>query len=160
MCLPQFSLLSQNSGSTFKSYLNFPLNMYLLIFFFSNSLQNFFNSNVMESVRDKFCIYHVVAPGQEVGAVDLSDSGYPSMSELSEQVEYIMHHYGISVSACLGVGLGANVLARLARRRPKMINGLISVNCDSQSAGWMEWLYTKISLNSLKIAKIRASVAW
>ena len=49
-----------------------------------------------------------------------------------------------------GVGLGANILTRLARRRPKMINGLISVNCDSQSAGWMEWIYSKICLNSLK----------
>ena len=60
----------------------------------------------MENVRDKFCIYHVVAPGQEAGAEDLSDSDYvyPSMSELSEQVEYIMHYYGISVSACIGVG--------------------------------------------------------
>ena len=43
----------------------------------------------MASVRDAFCIYHVTAPGQESGAEDLGDGyAYPTMDELSEQVNY------------------------------------------------------------------------
>ena len=41
----------------------------------------------MGSVSNTFCIYHVVAPGQEPGAEDLPEGfAYPTMDELSEQV--------------------------------------------------------------------------
>ena len=49
------------------------------------------------------------------------------------QVEYVMHYYGIPHCVCLGVGLGANVLARFARRRPTMVEGLVLINCSSQA---------------------------
>ena len=43
----------------------------------------------MGSVCDTFCIYHVIAPGQEPGAEDLPEGFcYPTMDELSEQVHY------------------------------------------------------------------------
>ena len=46
----------------------------------------------MGSVRDTFCIYHVIAPGQEPGAEDLPEGfAYPTMDELSEQV---FHYQG------------------------------------------------------------------
>ena len=52
-------------------------------------LQTFFNSGAMGSVCDTFCIYHVIAPGQEPGAEDLPEGFcYPTMDELSEQVSY------------------------------------------------------------------------
>ena len=44
-----------------------------------------------------------------------------------------MHYYGIPHCVCLGVGLGANVLARFARRRPTMVEGLVLINCSSQA---------------------------
>ena len=43
-----------------------------------------------------------------------------------------MHYYGIPQCVCFGVGLGANVLARFARRRPTMVDGLVLINCSSQ----------------------------
>ncbi len=49
-----------------------------------------------------------------------------------------------------GAGLGANVLVRLARRRPTMMDGLITVNCTSQTAGWAEWVYHKVNIRNLK----------
>ena len=49
------------------------------------------------------------------------------------QVEYVMHYYGIPHCVCFGVGLGANVLARFARRRPTMVEGLVLINCSSQA---------------------------
>ena len=44
----------------------------------------------------------------------------------------------------LGVGLGANVLVRLARRRPKLVEGLVLINCSSTSSGWLEWAHHKV----------------
>ena len=61
-----------------------------------------------------------------------------------------MHYYGIAHCVCFGVGLGANVLVRLARRRATMVDGLILINCNSQNAGWVEWVYNKINLKSLR----------
>ena len=49
-----------------------------------------------------------------------------------------------------GVGMGANVLVRLAKRRPTMIDGLVLINCNSQNAGWVEWVYHKVNIKSLK----------
>ena len=45
----------------------------------------------------------------------------------------------------LGVGLGANVLVRLARRRPKLVEGLVLINCSSTSSGWLEWAHHKVA---------------
>lgn len=61
-----------------------------------------------------------------------------------------MHYYGIAHCVGFGVGLGANVLVRLARRRPTMVDGLILINCNSQNAGWVEWVYNKINIKSLR----------
>ncbi len=47
----------------------------------------------------------------------------------------MLHYYGIPHCVGVGAGLGANVLARFARRRPTMVDGLVLVNCNSQTAG-------------------------
>ena len=65
-------------------------------------------------------------------------------------VEYVCHNYGLSHCVCLGVGLGANVLVRLAKRRPKMVDGLILINCNSQTSSWMEWAYHKMNIKNIK----------
>ena len=65
-------------------------------------------------------------------------------------MEYVLHYFGISHCVGFGVGLGANILVRLARRRPTMIDGLILINCNSQNAGWVEWVYNKINMKSLR----------
>ena len=62
----------------------------------------------------------------------------------------MIHYYGINHCIGFGVGLGANVLVRLAHRRPTMIDGLILINCNSQSAGWLEWVYHKVNIKSLR----------
>lgn len=118
---------------------------------YSTNFVTFFNSGAMASVRETFCVYHITAPGQESGAEDLPEGyTYPTMDELSEQVEYVMHYYGIAHCVGFGVGLGANILVRLARRRPTMVDGLILINCNSQNAGWVEWVYNKINMKSLR----------
>lgn len=56
--------------------------------------QTFFNSPVMSSVLDSFCLFHIHAPGQEPRAQDLPDDfNYPSMEELSEQASQSAEKY-------------------------------------------------------------------
>ena len=31
-----------------------------------------------------------------------------------------------------------------------MVDGLVLINCNSQNAGWVEWVYNKINLKSLR----------
>jgi len=115
-----------------------------------SNYKNFFNGQSMSPVLSHFCIYHINAPGQEPGAAVIPpDAPYPTMEQLSESVEYVCHHYGISSCIALGSGLGANIVARLAWRRPKLVEGVILINCDLQSAGWLEWGYHKVSMKNL-----------
>ena len=108
----------------------------------------------MNPVLAKFCIYHITAPGQQAGAKDIpADSHYPSMVELSEMVECVCQNYSISHCVGLGVGMGANILVRLASRRPRMVDGLILINCNSQTSGWLEWAHHKVNMKALKKAK-------
>ena len=108
----------------------------------------FFTCPAMSMVVSKFCIYHITAPGQH--ADDPPSPSYPSMEQLSEVVEYVCHNYGIPTCVGMGVGLGANVMVRLATRRPRLVDGLILINCDSQKAGWVEWGYHKVNMKNLK----------
>ena len=69
----------------------------------------------------------------------------------------MLHYYGIPQCVGFGVGFGANVLTRFARRRPTMIDGLILINCNSQSAGWLEWVYHKVNIKNLK--KVNSAIS-
>ena len=104
----------------------------------------------MELVLSHFCVYHINAPGQEPGADLMSEEEvFPDMEELSQSVEYICHHFGISSCVGIGCGLGANVLIRLAKRRSKFLEGLVLFNTDNQSAGWLEWTRNLVNIKSL-----------
>jgi len=119
----------------------------------TSNFQSFFNCSAMRPILAKFCIYHITAPGQQAGAVEIpADSHYPSMVELSEMVECVCQNYSISHCVGLGVGMGANVLVRLASRRPRMVDGLILINCNSQTSGWLEWAHHKVNMKALKKA--------
>ena len=52
-----------------------------------SNFKTFFNYPDMAEILENFCIFHINAPGQEVGASILSDEFcYPSMDGLAEQV--------------------------------------------------------------------------
>ena len=63
-----------------------------------NHVTNFkklFSSPSLDMLSSHFTIYHVNAPGQELGADAMSeDESYPSMEQLSECVEHICHFFG------------------------------------------------------------------
>ena len=48
-------------------------------------------------------------------------------------------HFSIASFIGLASGFGANVLMRLARRRPRLVEAVILFNADSAAAGWLEW---------------------
>ena len=130
---------------------NFQVKLDLIQFVLYLLFQSFFNCSAMHSILTKFCIYHITAPGQQPGATDIpAQSSYPNMDQLSEVVECVCQHYSVSHCVGLGVGMGANVLVRLASRRQKLIDGLIVINCNSQTSGWMEWAYHKVNMKAIK----------
>ena len=65
----------------------------------------------MQQVAERSLIVHVSLPGQHPGAPDLQ-SDYPSMQELSEGVLAILNLLQLGQVIVLGVGAGANILAR------------------------------------------------
>lgn len=45
------------------------------------------------------------------------------MEELSNQINYVMVHFGIKSFIGFGVGVGANILARFALTNPEKVRG-------------------------------------
>ncbi|XP_035449603.1 protein NDRG3 [Spodoptera frugiperda] len=118
---------------------------------YAANFQAFFNFIDMRAILDKFCIYHVTAPGQEEGAPTLpEDYTYPSMDALASQIDFILGHFGIRSFIGFGVGAGANILARYAVVSPQKVDALVLINCTSTQAGWTEWLYQKINTRQLR----------
>ncbi|CAG9133998.1 unnamed protein product [Plutella xylostella] len=118
---------------------------------YAANFQAFFNFTDMRPILDKFCIYHINAPGQEEGAPPLPvDYTYPSMDELASQIDFVLGHFGIRSFVGFGVGAGANILARYALANPQKVDALALINCTSTQAGWTEWLYQKINTRQLR----------
>lgn len=114
------------------------------------NFQAFFNFVDMRAIMDKFCIYHINAPGQEEGAPPLpEDYIYPTMNDLCHQIDFVLGHFGIRSFIGFGVGAGANVLARYALHSSR-IDALVLINCTSTQAGWTEWLYQKMNTRQLR----------
>jgi protein NDRG1 len=55
---------------------------------------SFLAQPVMASLSESFCWYHIDIPGQEPDADQLPDDyTFPTMTQLSEQVEYMADHF-------------------------------------------------------------------
>ncbi|XP_039258444.2 protein NDRG3-like [Styela clava] len=116
-----------------------------------NHVSNFsslFNSEHMESIRNRFCVYHIDAPGMQENAPDLSKEtgfAYPSIENLSDMVAKVFTKFSIKEAICIGCGLGANVLTRFAMKNPTLVDGLIAVNATRGAVGNLSWLGSKIT---------------
>ncbi|CAI4224327.1 unnamed protein product [Auanema sp. JU1783] len=116
-----------------------------------SNFQNFFQFVSIAEFTEKFCIYNINAPGQEVDAQALPENYvYPSMEGLAKIVESVVDHYKLNTFIAFGVGLGANVLLRYTLANQNRVNALILVNCTNSQAGWVEWGYQKINLRYLR----------
>ena len=105
----------------------------------------------MRNILQHFCVLHVNAPGQEEGAAVLEESfQYPTMEELSEQINDVLNHFSVVKYIGLGVGLGGNVLIRHALQYPERVDSLVLVNTVSTAGGWIEWGYQKRNVSHLR----------
>ncbi|XP_076353794.1 protein NDRG3-like isoform X2 [Tachypleus tridentatus] len=116
-----------------------------------SNFQAFFNYLDMRLLSQSFCIYHLNAPGQEEGALSFQEGHvYPTMDQLAEMILCAVKFYNLKHFVGLGVGAGANILARFALKYPDFVDGLFLVNCTSTVSSWTEWGYQKINAMYLR----------
>ncbi|EGT41269.1 hypothetical protein CAEBREN_07262 [Caenorhabditis brenneri] len=116
-----------------------------------SNFQNFFQFVSIAEFADKFCIYNVNAPGQEMDAQPLPENfQYPTMDGIAKTIESVADHFKINQFIGFGVGVGANVLLRYAAQNQNRVIALILVNCCSGKSGWVEWGYEKWNASYLR----------
>ncbi|KAG2696593.1 hypothetical protein I3843_07G063000 [Carya illinoinensis] len=110
----------------------------------------FFCPDATSLLLHNFCIYHIDAPGHEVGAdVISSDAPLPSVDDLADQVAEVLDFFGLKAVLCLGVTAGAYILTLFAMKYTERVLGLILVSPICKAPSWTEWLYNKVLLNLL-----------
>ena len=57
-----------------------------------------------------------------------------------------LHRYGVEHCVVLGAGLGAWLALRLAVARPRMVDGLVLVNCQAGPASLLERAQHRVNL--------------
>lgn len=126
---------------------------------YASSFAGFFNFPSMRALLDNFCVYHVNAPGQEEGAPTFpEDYVYPTFDELASQLLFVLSHFNLKTMIGLGVGAGANILARFALAHPDKVGALCLINCSSTAAGWIEWGYQLLNSRNLRTKGMTQSV--
>lgn len=123
-----------------------------------SNFQAFFNYPEMKEITNSFCVFHMNAPGQEEGAGPLEGGEYPTMEQLSEQVQEVLNHFALVRYIGVGVGLGANVLVRHALQYPERVDSLMLVNTGISRAGWVEWGYQKRNVSHLRTVGVSQPV--
>ncbi|XP_041022339.1 protein NDL1-like isoform X2 [Juglans microcarpa x Juglans regia] len=75
----------------------------------------FFCSDADSLLLHNFCIYHIDAPGHEVGAEVISpDAPLLSVNDLADQVAEVLDYFGLKEVMCVGVTAGAYILTLFA----------------------------------------------
>jgi pimeloyl-ACP methyl ester carboxylesterase len=111
------------------------------------NFQAFFNFSDMKLLMHAFPVVHVNPPGQEEGAASLPDYYvYPTMDQLGEQIGSVIEAFNAKTIIGLGVGLGANVLARYALEKREFVDGLFLINATASQSSWTEWIYQKVNM--------------
>ncbi|KAK9086801.1 hypothetical protein Syun_029195 [Stephania yunnanensis] len=110
----------------------------------------FFCPDAASVLLHNFCIYHIDAPGHELGASAIA-SNLPllSVDDLADQVAEVLDFFGLEKVLCLGVTAGAYVLTLFATKYKERVLGLILVSPLCKAPSWTEWFYNKVMLNLL-----------
>ncbi|KAL5712649.1 Protein ndl2 [Ranunculus cassubicifolius] len=97
-----------------------------------------------------FCVYHIDAPGHELGASGIpSNVSLLSVDDLADQVSEVLDFFGLKEVLCLGVTAGAYILTLFAIKYTERVRGLILVSPLCKAPSWTEWFYNKVMLNLL-----------
>lgn len=110
----------------------------------------FFCPDAASLLLHNFCIYHIDAPGHELGASAIpSNVSLLSMDDLADQVAEVLDFFRLKEVLCLGVTAGAYVLTLFAMKYAERVRGLILVSPLCRAPSWTEWFYNKVTLNLL-----------
>ncbi|KAL3750348.1 hypothetical protein ACJRO7_011360 [Eucalyptus globulus] len=110
----------------------------------------FFCPDAASLLLHNFCIYHIDAPGHELGAdVISSDAPILSVDDLADQIAEVLDFFGLKEVLCLGVTAGAYILTLFSLKYKERVLGLILVSPICKAPSWTEWLYNKVLLNLL-----------
>ncbi|KAL5082405.1 hypothetical protein RYX36_010826 [Vicia faba] len=97
-----------------------------------------------------FCIYHIDAPGHELGAdVISSDEPLLCVDDLADQVAEVLDFFGLREVMRMGVTAGAYILTLFAMKYKERVLGLILVSPICKGPSWTEWIYNKVLMNLL-----------
>ncbi|KAJ4831140.1 Protein ndl2 [Turnera subulata] len=110
----------------------------------------FYSPDAAPLLLHNFCVYHIDAPGHELGAdVISSDMPLLSVDDLADQVAEVLDFFGLKKVLCLGVTAGAYILSLFAMKYKERVLGLILVSPICKAPSWTEWLYNKVLMNLL-----------
>ncbi|PPD91138.1 hypothetical protein GOBAR_DD11914 [Gossypium barbadense] len=114
----------------------------------------FFCPDAASLLLHNFCIYHIDAPGHELGANVISpDVPLLSVDDLADQVAEVLDFFGLTRVLCLGVTAGAYILTLFAMKYNERVLGLILVSPVCKAPTWTEWLYNKNAFFSDNFSK-------
>lgn len=110
------------------------------------SYKEFFKDEYNVQFYDKFIVYHIDAPGQQIGAEKFSPQyQFPSLPKMAEMLAPVLEHFHLKDVIGLGVGAGAVVLMHLSMLNPELFLGLVVIDPAGKSAGFKEWGEEKLA---------------
>jgi len=102
-----------------------------------------FNYDPNRHIFSRFCIYHVVFPGQVAHAEDLRPGEFPSFDEILDQLYTHLNRLGVKTFIGLGVGAGGTILLNYGLKFQNHMRGLVMISADPLEPGWSEYLIGK-----------------
>uniref|UniRef100_A0A673GZX3 Protein NDRG2 n=1 Tax=Sinocyclocheilus rhinocerous TaxID=307959 RepID=A0A673GZX3_9TELE len=104
-----------------------------------------FKFEEMQEIVKNFTVVHVDAPGQEDGAA-IYPAGYQyaTMDQISDMLPAVLQYFNFRTIIGVGVGAGAYILSKFTLSNPEAVEGLVLINVDTNSRGWMDWAAQKV----------------
>ncbi|KYR02527.1 NDR family protein [Tieghemostelium lacteum] len=114
----------------------------------------FFDHPKMKTILPYLNIIQIEAPGHELNAATIATSDYPSIQEMSEDVQFVLEYFKIK-NGIIGIGAGAGgcVLTSYAITHQKNIVGLVLIGSVIKSFSWLDWVKSWIELSTLPSLK-------
>uniref|UniRef100_A0AAZ3S206 NDRG family member 2 n=1 Tax=Oncorhynchus tshawytscha TaxID=74940 RepID=A0AAZ3S206_ONCTS len=107
-----------------------------------------FKFEEMQEIVKNFTLVHIDAPGQEEGATAYPMGyQYPSMEQIAEMIPAVLTYFNFRTVIGIGVGSGSYILSRftVSMAHPDSVEGLVLINMDPETRGWMDWAAQKIT---------------
>uniref|UniRef100_A0AAZ3PNV6 NDRG family member 2 n=1 Tax=Oncorhynchus tshawytscha TaxID=74940 RepID=A0AAZ3PNV6_ONCTS len=107
-----------------------------------------FKFEEMQEIVKNFTLVHIDAPGQEEGATAYPMGyQYPSMEQIAEMIPAVLTYFNFRTVIGIGVGSGSYILSRFTMAHPDSVEGLVLINMDPETRGWMDWAAQKVTVH-------------